>query len=113
MSNNHNSIPAQLLAKMRKWKEDEDCEWVINWRGKQIKRVGKAFDSAIRKAGITRRFTPYSLRHSFATQALANGASIKAVCAVMGHSSPRMVLEVYQHINFEQVKNALQLLPIL
>lgn len=100
-------LPANLLARMKKWKASESCEWFINWHGKKICHINKAFETTKRKAGIKRKFTPYSLRHAFATQALANGAPLKGVCAIMGHSSPRMVLEVYQHINFEILENAI------
>lgn len=106
-------VPDVLLARMNEWQENTNCEYVISWHGKKVGRISKAFDAARKRAGITRKFTPYSLRHAFATQALGNGASIKGVCAVMGHSSPRMVLEVYQHINFEAMKNAVAKMPVI
>ena len=99
-------IPDALLARMKEWQKDS--EFVISWHGKKVGSIKKAFDAARKRAGISRKFTPYSLRHAFATQALGNGAPIKGVCAVMGHSSPRMVLEVYQHINFETMKKTIE-----
>jgi len=39
----------------------------------------------------------YSLRHSFATLALANGASVHEVAAAMGHTGPQLVLSTYGH----------------
>lgn len=96
-----------LLHEMRRWKKtDGVCPWVIHWHGHPVRHINRAFHTARRKAGIDRYFTPYSLRHAFATQAIAHGAALKAVCAIMGHKSPKMVLEVYQHIGFDDLREA-------
>jgi integrase len=49
------------------------------------------------KAGLPERVTLYSLRHTFATLALAGGASIHEVAAAMGHANPSLVLSTYGH----------------
>ena len=43
-------------------------------------------------------FTPYQVRHTFATNALTKGVDIVTIAQLMGHASTRMLTKVYQHV---------------
>lgn len=66
---------------------DEDALFV-NYYGKQLTRQGfwKVVKRYSDEAGIHKSITPHTLRHSFAFHLIQNGADVKAVQEMMGHS---------------------------
>jgi integrase len=72
----------------------------------------KALRSWTKKAGIDKHITWHCGRHSFATMILTNGANVKVVSELLGHSSLRFT-EIYVRAMDEAKKNAINSLPTL
>jgi site-specific recombinase XerD len=70
---------------------------------------------SVKKAGIIKKVSVHSLRHSFATHLLEGGTDLRYIQSLLGHGSSKTT-EIYTHITtkgFDQIKSPLDKLNIL
>ena len=80
----------------------------LNRRGYHLTRqmVFTFLRKAAEEAGIKKKISPHSLRHSFATELVENGADLRAVQEMLGHASISTT-EIYTHISRETLRNTI------
>lgn len=86
----------------------EDCLFLNN-RGKSLSRVMVflIIKKLTQQAGITKNISPHTFRHSFATHLVENGADLRVVQELLGHSSITTT-EIYTHLDKTYLRETIE-----
>lgn len=81
----------------------------LNLKGKKISRVAvfNLVKELAQKAGIKKKISPHTFRHTFATHMVENGADLRVVQELLGHSSI-ITTEIYTHISRAHLRDVIE-----
>ena len=88
-------------------RDHENCLF-LNRNGKQLTRhmIFHIVKNAAMKAGISKKVSPHTFRHSFATHLIEGGASLRAIQEMLGHESI-ITTEVYTHLDTDYLRETI------
>lgn len=80
----------------------------LNRRGRHLSRVAVFLfiKEAVEKAGLHKNVSPHSLRHTFATELVQNGADLRAVQEMLGHES-LATTQIYTHLSHQYLRDTI------
>ncbi len=102
----HDALERYLGDVRAEMVEDKSSEILFaNCSGKPMSRQGfwKLIKFYAKKAGITADITPHTLRHSFAAHLVENGADLKSVQEMLGHSDISTT-QIYANMNHNRIR---------
>ncbi len=81
----------------------------VNKHGKRLstRSVRRKLDKYLIEAGLDPTISPHTLRHTFATHMLNNGADLRAVQELLGHQS-LSTTQIYTHLTTQRLRDAYQ-----
>lgn len=110
---NHTALKLMLLyietiRSQQHIRHGEETFVFINRLGTHLSRnyVFMFLKEAVIKAGINKKISPHSLRHSFATELVSNGADLRAVQEMLGHEKISTT-EIYTHLSHQYLRDTI------
>lgn len=99
LESRHDSLPALFISYSRNVSPDTSGDY----RRLTARSIQRMLSRYARLAGITKHVSPHTMRHSYATDLLMNGADLRSVQSMLGHSNISTT-QVYTHVTDEHLR---------
>lgn len=99
-------LSRRLLAHMHRW-QGQSVTHVVEFEGKPIDRLRRAWTTARTAAGLGPEVTPHILRHTFCTWAVMDGVPFGKVAQAAG-TTERIIQDVYRHHAPEHLRSVVE-----
>lgn len=102
------SLYLDIRSTQRVDRQFEDIVFLNRW-GRQLTRamIFTIVKRLARTIGLKKVISPHSLRHSFATHLISNGADLRAVQQMLGHESI-LTTEIYTHLDRKHLRKSIE-----
>lgn len=110
-------LPETLLEHLRRyWKQVRPCTWLFPGADLHapltVGAAQKVCTKAARKAGLSKKVSPHTLRHTFATHHLESGTDLRTIQVMLGHRSLRTTT-IYLHVAAQAPSDKRQAMDLL
>ena len=116
--NNHTDVAFELKEKVKKYLEDGYQKFnkknsgylILNKDGDRLsdRYIRNIINKLVIKAGLNIKISPHTLRHTFATDMLEEGADLVTVKELLGHESLNTT-SIYTHVTNEQIRKVYEM----
>jgi integrase len=99
-------LPPRLLAHLRRWVDKKIAkQYFVEWNDKPVQSVTTGFRSAVRRANLTGKVTPHTLRHTAATWLMQAGVPMWQASRYLGMTQDTLE-SVYGHHHPDHLREA-------
>ncbi len=91
-------LSEMFLERLREHKANANCEYIVEYGGRQVKNLHKSFRDACRRAGVSDEVIMYDVRHRFASELFNSNVPLGVVSKAIGHTRASTTTDVYLEV---------------